>query len=297
MKKTVLVAGGTGNLGERIIRFLLNRGAEVSTLARQDSNPEKLDKLESLGVNVLKVNFSAPQQIADACKGISCVVSSLQGLHDVIVDAQKVLLEGAIAAGVPRFIPSDYSLDFTTLPAGDNRNFDLRREFHKFLDQAPISATSIFNGAFAEILTYNIPLLDFKNKTVGYWGDDPDWKMDFSTMDDTAAFTAAAALDSTPPRYLRIASFRISPNELAAFASKKSNSQFKIVKMGSLENFTAYLRKERAANPEGENEIFPGWQHGQYMHDMFCVHNETLDNDRYPGLTWTSAEQYLNPVL
>jgi hypothetical protein len=39
--------------------------------------------------------------------------------------------EGAIAAGVPRFIPSDFSADFTKLPAGENRNFDLRRAFQK----------------------------------------------------------------------------------------------------------------------------------------------------------------------
>ena len=78
-----------------------------------------------------------------------------------------------------------------------------------YLDKAPIQATSILNGAFAEILTYNIPLLDIKQQQVGYW-EDADWKIDFTTMDNTAAFTAAAALDPTTPRFLRIASF---PNQ------------------------------------------------------------------------------------
>ena len=57
------------------------------------------------------------------------------------------------------------------LPVGLNRNFDLRRDFHERLDKAPIKSTSIFNGAFAEILTYNIPILDFKKNMVGFWGD------------------------------------------------------------------------------------------------------------------------------
>jgi hypothetical protein len=35
----------------------------------------------------------------------------LAGLREVVIDAQKKLLDAAIAAGVPRFIPSDYSLD------------------------------------------------------------------------------------------------------------------------------------------------------------------------------------------
>jgi len=56
-----------------------------------------------------------------------------------------------------------------------------------------------------------VPLLDFKKKVVGYW-EDPDWHMDFTTMDDTGTFSAAAALDASAPRALRIASFQVSPN-------------------------------------------------------------------------------------
>jgi hypothetical protein len=60
---------------------------------------------------------------------VTCVVSVLAGLREVIIDAQKVLLDAAIAAGVPLFIPSDYSLDFTKFSDGENRNLDLRRDF------------------------------------------------------------------------------------------------------------------------------------------------------------------------
>jgi hypothetical protein len=70
----------------------------------------------------------------------------------VIVGTQTALLDAAVAAGVPRFVPSDFSTNFTKLPVGENRNFDLRREFHNQLDVAPIAATAIFNGAFGEIL-------------------------------------------------------------------------------------------------------------------------------------------------
>jgi hypothetical protein len=114
-----------------------------------------------------------PAEVAKACSGAACVVSAVQGVSDVIVDVQSVLLEGAIGAGIRRFIPSDFSTDFTKLPAGKNRNFDLRRAIHERLDRAAIKPTAIFNGAFAEILTYNVPALDFTKKAIGYW-DDPD---------------------------------------------------------------------------------------------------------------------------
>ena len=113
MKKIILVAGGTGNLGERIINALLDRGAEVHAVVRSGSDYKKTDKLERLGVKVFKVNMSSVEEVSKACTGVSCVVSALAGLRDVIIDIQKTLLDAAVAAGVPRFIPSDYSLDFT----------------------------------------------------------------------------------------------------------------------------------------------------------------------------------------
>src|SRR5208283_1948772 len=130
-----------------------------------------------------------------------------------------VLLDAAIIAGVPRFIPSDYSIDFTKFPPGENRNLDLRREFHQRLDKASIRATTIFNGAFAEMLTGQMPLILFKRKRVLYWGD-ADQRMAFTTIDDTAAFTASAALDPSTPRFLRIAGDQLSARELTAVVSE-----------------------------------------------------------------------------
>lgn len=297
MKQTILVAGGTGNLGRRIVKAAIARGAEVRAIVRNGSEPEKIEKLTELGAEVITVDMSDVDELKKACQGASCVVSALSGLHETIVDSQIKLLDAAIAAGVPRFIPSDFSSDFTKLPAGENRNFDLRKEFHQYLDKSPIAATSILNGAFAdEILSYNTPLYNVKNYSVGYWGDKSDWKIDFTTMDNTADYTAAAALDSTTPKILRIASFQISPNELVSVGKEVKNREFKLVPMGSLEDFSASNKKERAAHPEGEKEVFPGWQNKQYLYSMFSVQNTPLDNDRYPDVRWTSAIDVLSKI-
>ena len=191
---TIVVAGATGNLGGRIARALLERGASVRALVRHGTPRDKVERLEEMGATIASVDLSSASQVTPACSGAACVVSALAGLRDVIVETQTVLLEAAIEAHVPRFIPSDYSIDFTKFPAGENRNLDLRREFHKRLDKTSIRATTIFNGAFADMLTGQIPLILFKRKRVLYWGD-ADQRMDFTTMDDTAAFTASAALE------------------------------------------------------------------------------------------------------
>jgi hypothetical protein len=296
MNQPILVAGGTGNLGERIIKALIKRGAEVRAIVRSGSKPEKIAKLAELGAKVITVDLSDVERIKQACQGVSCVVSALAGLHDAIVDSQIKLLDAALAAGVPRFIPSDYSADFTKLSAGDNRNFDLRKEFHQYLDKSPIAATSIMNGAFADILSYGTPLYDVKNYSVGYWGDKYDWKIDFTTMDNTADYTAAAAIDSTTPRILRIASFQISPNELVAVGTEVKQTQFKIIPMGSMADFSASNKQERSAHPEGEKELYPSWQNKQYLHSMFSVQNIPLDNDRYPDIQWTSAFDVISKI-
>lgn len=292
MNLPIVVAGATGDLGGRIITALLKYGAAVRALVRPGTDVAKMDHFSQQGVEVVRVDLEDQAALQQACTGAACVVSTLAGLRDVIVDTQSRLLAAAVAAGVPRFIPSDFASDYTKLPAGQNRNFDLRREFKTILDQAPIAATSILNGAFGEILTYNVPLLDFKQQQVGYW-EDADWLIDFTTMDDTAAFTAAAALDTTTPRLLRIASFQLSPRALSAAAEEVKKKPFPLVRLGSRLELAAQIQQVRAANPAGEHELYANWQQMQYLLSMFSVQSTPLDNTRYPSLSWTSVRDVL----
>lgn len=293
MKTTILVAGATGNLGEKVCRELIKRGANVKAIVRAESDAAKVDALQKLGVAVIKADFNDPSALTSACAGVDCVVSTLAGLRDVIVTTQTQLLQAAVQAGVPRYIPSDFCTDYTQLSEGDNRNFDLRKEFHTIIDNSAIKATSIFNGAFSYVLQYGIPLFNQKDKSIAYYEGKADWKIDFTTVDDTAAFTAAAALDNETPRYLHIASFQVSPADLAPLSQQLYGGAFEMVDKGSLEQFLDYTRKMRAEQPQGENELYPSWQQMQYLYSMFAAHHPKLDNGRYAGLSWSSAAEAL----
>ena len=185
---------------------------------------------------------------------------------------------------MPRFIPSDYSIDFTKLASGTNRNLDLRREFHERLDKAPISATSILNGMFTDMLTGQAPIILFKFKRVVYWGD-ADQRLDFTTMDDAAEFTAAAALDPCTPRYLRIAGDQISARGLADVASEVKKEKFSLFRAGGLRRYETLIKITRQCSPKAK-QLYPPWQGMQYLHNMFSgrAKLEPLDNDRYPGM-------------
>ncbi|MFD2934786.1 NmrA family NAD(P)-binding protein [Spirosoma flavum] len=297
MKNTIAVAGATGDLGERIVKALVDRGAEVRIIVRSNSNRAKINELEKLGVHLVNVNAWTVDEVAEACRGVSCVVSALSGLRDTVVDAQKVLLDAAVAAGVPRFIPSDYSIDFTKFPAGRNRNLDLRREFHAYLDEAPIAATTIFNGPFADMITGQMPIILFNLNRVLVWGN-ADQRIDFTTKDDTAAFTASAALADSSPRFLHIAGDQISLRELASVVSEVTGKKYSLVRLGGLGTLSILIKVARFVAP-GAGEVYPAWQGMQYLRDMLDGRGKAavLDNDCYPNRHWHTVKDVLTRFL
>jgi hypothetical protein len=286
MKKIILLAGATGNLGLRTVNALLTNDAEIRVVVRSESNIDKIKILQNLGVKVNKWDI---EELKTACLDVSCVVSVLAGLRDVVIDAQKILLDASIAASIPRFICSDYSLDFTKFSDGENRNLDLRRDFHEYLDK-----TSILKGAFTELLTGEIPMIFFKQKMILYWGSS-NYKWGFTTMDNTAEYTAKVALDTESPRYLRIAGDLINPKEVQQVASVITGDQFRTFNPGG-KGLLGFIIKVTKTIAPAKDELYPAWQGMQYMHNMIDKRSEIdlLENNRYPEINWTTVKDYLS---
>jgi len=289
----ILLAGSTGKLGTRIAAALVRRGGRVRALVRPSSEPEAIAAVRDLGVEVVTGDYRSASSLNKACSNASCVISALSGLREVIVEAQSTLLDAAVAAGVPRFIPSDYAIDFVKQPEGWNRNLDLRREFHERLDRAPIAATSILNGMFTDMLTGQAPIVLFRFKRVMYW-ENADQPMDFTTIDDTAEYAAAAALDASTPRYLRIAGDTVTARELVEIASDVTGQRFRLFRGGGLRRLERLIKIMRTIVP-GRTTLYPPWQGMQYLHNMFSGRAQLvpLDNDRYAGIRWTTVREVL----
>ena len=293
-KQLIVLSGATGSLGGRIASALRQRGASVRAIVRPGTSEERLNPLREQQVEIVQAELCAHADIVHACQGASCVVSTLLGLEKTLIDAQGALLDAAVAAGVPRFIPSDYAMDFNKIEPGLNRNFDLHRQFKERLDRAPIRSTSILSGAFMNLLTGEAPLVLFQFHRVLYWGQNPDRQLDFTTMDDTAAFTAEAALDPEAPSVLRIAGEQISAAGLAAVASEVIGKPFRLMRGGSLKRLQRIVKVTRALTPNSDAP-FPVWQGMQYLYCMFEGSGmlTPLDNQRYPHLHWTGVRAVL----
>lgn len=291
--KIIVLAGATGDLGGRIVAALTRRGATVRALVRPQTDEAKIAVLRAAGATPVDVDFSDAAVLQQACTGADCVVSALNGLEPIMIDLQGRLLDAAVAAGVPRFMPSDFSLDFTKTHPGDNRNLDLRRAFMERVDAAPIGAQSVLNGMFADLLTGAAPIILPSRKRVLCWGN-ADQLLDFTTKDDVADFTADVALDADAPRFSRVAGSSLSSHQLADVMGRLTGNRFKIFRPGGLGLFSALITVARTMTPKSDDP-FPAWQGMQYMRDMLSGRGKLspLDNARYGKTDWTSVEDVM----
>ena len=292
-KPIIALAGATGDLGSRITKALTARGADVRVLIRPGPAEQELARLAGLGVTPVPADPADAADMARAVAGATCVVSALNGLREVIVERQGVLLDAAIRAGVPRFVSSDFSADFTKTRLGDNRNFDLRREFMARANRTlGIRVTSILNGAFMDMLGAEMPIIQPRVRRVIHWGS-ADQPLDFTTKDDVAAFTAAVALDANAPRVLRIAGDSVTPRELAAAMSAATGRAYKTQWVGGIGVLSVMIGVAKRFGPA--DAVFPPYQGMQYLRDMMSGRGKltSLDNDRYPGLSWTRVATLL----
>lgn len=105
-KSKVLVVGGTGYLGRRIVKASLEQGHETYVVQRPEIglDIEKLQILLSFkrqGARLVEASFSDQQSLVDAVKLVDVVICTMSGVHfrshNLLV--QLKLVEAIKAAG------------------------------------------------------------------------------------------------------------------------------------------------------------------------------------------------------
>jgi hypothetical protein len=83
-----------------------------------------------------------------------------------------------------------------------------------------------------DLLGGDSPMINHKRRKVAYIGQAAQL-LDFTTMMDTAAYTAAVAADPNPaPNFLRIAGDTVNVQDIAGAQSKVEGTQYKASWMG-----------------------------------------------------------------
>jgi nucleoside-diphosphate-sugar epimerase len=287
-EKLIVVVGAAGKLGQLVVESVLEHAeARVRALVRDPSKPEagslKKDRVEVVAFDAVHSDAAAR---AAAVQGAYTVVSTLQGGPDVIVDAQLALVRAAKAAGARRFIPSGYSIDYFALPDGINFGCDMRRTLglraREEITEA-FEVVHVLQGMFADRFVLGfVGMFDAERGVVRYWGDGTT-PIDWTTWEDTARFTAAAALDDTRvPERLFVSGDRMSMLEFADAWGRIRGRTPERERLGSLAELEQETKRRIAAEPRN----MMAWLPLQYARGVFG--GEALlgasHNDRYPSI-------------
>ncbi|CAL5355627.1 unnamed protein product [Camellia sinensis] len=201
-KSKVLVVGGTGYIGRRIVKASLALGHTTYVLQRPEIGLD-MDKLQILlslkeqGARLVEASFSDHQSLVDAVKLADVVICTMSGVHfrshNILV--QLKLVEAIKEAGnVKRFLPSEFGMDparmGNALEPG-KVTFDEKMRVRKAIEEAHIPFTYVSANCFAGYFGGNLSqlgtLLPPKDK-VGIYGDG-DQKVIFLDEDDVATYT------------------------------------------------------------------------------------------------------------
>lgn len=86
VKSKVLVVGGTGYIGRRLVRSSLDQGHPTYILQRPEIGLD-IDKLQTLlsfkrsGAHLIEGSFSDPRTLVDAVRQVDVVICAMSGVH------------------------------------------------------------------------------------------------------------------------------------------------------------------------------------------------------------------------
>lgn len=216
--KNITIAGASGSLGSQVFqKFVASGKYNVRVLKRAGSKSEFPE-----GTDVVEVDYHSLESLTAALKGQDFVVSTLSTLA---VDDQLTLIDAAVAAGVKRFVPSEF---------GSNLDVPSVRALPVFVHKVKVQDTLIEKAKTSPItysFVYNSGFLD--------WGLEQDFVFQFSSptpmiIDDgnsefsvTTLSTVADAvvgiaehLEDTKNRVVYIDDIVVSQNKFLALARK-----------------------------------------------------------------------------
>jgi hypothetical protein len=205
---------------------LLNESSfNVTVLSRENST-----STFPSGVNVIRANYDSPASLEEAFKGqdvvISLVASSVLGEQNKFIDA-------AIAAGVKRFLPSEFGSD--TADAKTRAIVPITNAKYNTVNylkskESELSWTSVITGPFFDwCLRVGFNGFDFGKKTAAIF-DNGVGRFSTSNL-HTVALAVVKALENpelTKNQYVYVSGLETTQNEILAAVEKVTGEKWTV---------------------------------------------------------------------
>jgi len=282
--KNILLVGGTGWLGSLVAHALLDKKVfNVKLLVRPDSIKSKAELIEGLkkkGAVIVEGDSENLEQATNAAKGCDTVLSLVSGAT-LFSGKEEILFNAAKAAGVKRFVPSQYGID--TTKAG---YATITAEKEKLLDKIKASGvewTQILTGFFYEFWYSEATGFDWKNHKAVAIGND-DIKASATAMADIAKFIPEILLDpKSKNAAVHVCSSTHSSNEAIKIFEEVSGKKFEVTHKS-----TDQIAKDMNDNPAAYQIKF---QYYTLTNQPACNFTDYNDSSRY-NVKVTSLKEY-----
>lgn len=296
----VLIAGATGNIGQKLIDSFLARGHSVRALARNPSTipQEKLSLLEGV---VKSTTYYDVDALDRGCRGVDAVVCAYGAIPELQLDGQLLLLRAAERAGVSRFVSASWNYDWSEMPLGLHENYDPYISFRRqVVLTSSIRPIYIFCGVLAEVLfsvhadfsPRNNGVWDPTSKEMAVWGSgDEVWQ--WTTEGNAAEFAAEIVLRDDAPEggFWRVCSGSHTLKQIASAYGKVKGTGGRVAMKGSVEEL-----RERALEARKNGSPREIWSYIGLFYQLYTIDGtwtlKTLDNDKL-GVQTTSLEDFL----
>jgi len=233
----ILVVGGTGDLGGRVVAHLRSAGQDVRCLVRPTSDDAGL---RAQGVDVVSGDLTDGASLNRACEHIEVVVATatsiarqLSGrrtpsMHEVDNLGMCSLVDAAERAQVERFVYVSYAGVDTALDSPLER---AKIAVEDRLSRTPMAVCIVRPDAFQEIHLAPIGRFDIAAGKVAIFGRG-DTPRRWIATEDVAALVAAVATEAHPPRVIEVGGPEaLSRNDAIAAAERFTGRKMKRQRM------------------------------------------------------------------
>ncbi|CAD6270035.1 unnamed protein product [Miscanthus lutarioriparius] len=301
----VLVVGGTGYIGRRIVRASLAQGHPTLVLMRPEIGLD-IDKLQMLlsfkaqGARLVEASLEDHAALVAAVAQADVVISAMSGVHfrSHNLSLQHKLVEAIKEAGnIKRFVPSEFGMDPSKMGHAlepGRVSFDEKMDIRRAIEDANIPHTYVSANCFAGYFCPNLcqmrTLLPPKEK-VHVYGDG-------NVKDDVATYTIKSVDDPRAVNktiYLRPHENILTQNDVIAKWEKLSGNVLEKIH-NPADEFLASMKDTDFANQVGV---------GHYYHIFYegCLTNFEIGEDGaeatllYPEVQYTRVDEYMKRYL
>nr|P93143.1 RecName: Full=Bifunctional pinoresinol-lariciresinol reductase; Short=PLR-Fi1; Short=PLR3; AltName: Full=(+)-lariciresinol reductase; AltName: Full=(+)-pinoresinol reductase [Forsythia x intermedia]AAC49608.1 (+)-pinoresinol/(+)-lariciresinol reductase [Forsythia x intermedia] len=306
-KSKVLIIGGTGYLGRRLVKASLAQGHETYILHRPEIGVD-IDKVEMLisfkmqGAHLVSGSFKDFNSLVEAVKLVDVVISAISGVH---IRSHQILLQLKLveaikeAGNVKRFLPSEFGMDpakfMDTAMEPGKVTLDEKMVVRKAIEKAGIPFTYVSANCFAGYFLGGLcqfgkilPSRDFViihgdgNKKAIYNNEDDIATYAIKTINDPRTLNKTIYI--SPPKNI------LSQREVVQTWEKLIGKELQKITL-SKEDFLASVKELEYAQQVGLSHYHDVNYQGCLT--SFEIGDEEEASKLYPEVKYTSVEEYL----